>query len=209
MRIRPALRALLLCLLFALPAGCGQTPSLVHQYVFEYPPPPSPGAARNPQAITVKRFAAAQDFTTTDMVYRPAPLQRATYRYHRWRVEPGALVADYLARDLRHAQVFTAVFTGPETEQSRYRLEGGVEEIQEIDGPVTWQAALALVVTLLDLQEEEVTKRVVFQKRYRSEETMTAQTPQGLAEAMSRNMARLSREIISDLARAVSRRPPL
>jgi cholesterol transport system auxiliary component len=159
-------------------------------------------------AITVPRFSVAPDFNTTAMVYRPAPLQRATYQYSRWRVNPGAMTADYLARDLRHAGLFTAVFTSGESGQSRYMLEGGVTEIQEINGPDAWHAALGLSITLLDRNETEITRQVVFQKQYRAEELLTAKTPQGLAEAMSRALARLSGEILRDVGRTVKGRTP-
>ena len=43
----------------------------------------------------------AQAYNTTAMVYQPSAFKQETYNYHRWRVNPGYLVTDYLARDLR------------------------------------------------------------------------------------------------------------
>lgn len=186
--------------------SCGQTPPLIHQFVFEYAPPAALSGPPLGEAITVRRFAVAQAFNTTEMIYQPGPLQSATYKYNRWRVNPGYLVTDYLARDLRHSGLFQAVFTAAEPGRSRFALEGGVEEIQELDEPEGWKAALALTVTLLDTGQEEIPRRIVFQKHYRVSEPMLAKTPQGLADAMSRAMQRLSQQIISDVHRAVQKR---
>lgn len=195
--------ALLLALLLS---GCGQTPPLIHQYVFEYAPLLSPASAKIAEAIKVKRFAVAQAFDTTAMVYRPEPLRAQTYTLNRWRVNPGSMVTDYLARDLRRAGLFEAVFSHDDMGQSRFILEGGVEEIQELDEPDGWKAALALTVTLLDTSQDEITKRVIFQKSYRTTELLIAKTPQGLAEAMSRAMQGLSQKIVTDVYQAVRTR---
>ncbi len=186
--------------------GCGQPPALIHQYVFEYAPPASPASAKIDAALTVKRFAVAQAFNSTAMVYQPAPLKTATYNYNRWRVNPGYLVSDYLARDLRNAGLFKAVFSRTGAAPSRFVLEGGVEEIQELNDADGWKASLALTVALLDTSRDEVPQRLMFQKAYRTTEAMTTKDPQGLAGAMSRAMQRLSQGIISDVYQAARAR---
>jgi ABC-type uncharacterized transport system auxiliary subunit len=196
----------LFLLLALILSGCGQTPALIHQYVFEYASPAAPASARIDATLTVKRFAVAQAFNSTAMVYQPAPLKTATYNYNRWRVNPGYLVADYLGRDLRQAGLFKAVFSQSDAAQSRFVLEGGVEEIQELDEADGWKAALALTVTLLDTSRDEVPQRLLFQKSYSTTEPMLAKTPQGLAEAMSRAMQHLSQRIITDVHRAMHTR---
>jgi ABC-type uncharacterized transport system auxiliary subunit len=203
---RPGLASLALVLLFStfFLSACGQTPPFIHQYVFEYAPPAALGGPQPlGEAIAVKRFAVAQAFNTTDMVYQPGPLQTAAYKYNRWRVNPGYMVADYLARDLRHSGLFQAVFRDPEAGPCRFVLEGGVEEIQERDEPEGWKAALALTVTLLDTAQEEIPRQILFQKQYRALEPMLAKTPQGLADAMSRAMQSLSLQITADVQRAI------
>jgi uncharacterized lipoprotein YmbA len=182
--------------------GCGSTPPLIHQYVFEYYPPVPQASLKIDEAITVNRFAVAEPYNTTAMVYRPEPLKQGIYKLNRWRVNPGFMVTDYLVRDLRHGGLFQAVFTESDTGKSRFRLEGGVVEIQELDEPDGWKAALALTVTLMDLNETEITRRLIFQKAYRTTEPMLAKTPQGLAEAMSRAMQRLSQDISADVYQA-------
>ncbi len=205
-------RALAVALAAALPAlaavGCSRAPVLVHQFILEYPAPQFSGRSQVPEAIKVQQFAVAEAFNTTAMLYRPSPYQRQAYVYNRWRISPGPLVTDCLVQDLRHSRLFTAVLTEDSPDRARFRVEGGVTEIQEEDEPGGWQAVLALNVTLLDTNfpAKEVSKRVVFQKSYRAVEPMPEKTPQGLAQGISRAMSRLSQQILADLHRAAQAR---
>jgi ABC-type uncharacterized transport system auxiliary subunit len=185
--------------------GCGKSPMLVHQYLLEYPAPSLAGAPL-PADLKVERFAVAQAYNTTAMIYQPQAFKSQAYKYHRWRVNPGYLVTDYLVRDLRAGGLFKAIFTFESSEKTRFVLEGGVEDFQEMDNPEGWQAALALVVTLIDTSAEGVPRKVVFQKNYRVVEPMGVQTPQGLAESMSRAMAQASARISSDVYDAARKR---
>jgi ABC-type uncharacterized transport system auxiliary subunit len=190
-----------LALLALFLSGCGKPPPLIRQYVFEYAPPVVPAPGQFHEAIRVQQFSVDQAFNTTAMVYSPRPLESATYPYSAWRANPGHLVSDYLARDLRHAGLFQAVFTRNDAGRSRFILEGGVEEIQELNEPDGWKASLALTVTVLDDSYDEIPRRIVFQRSYRTAEPIWHQTPKGLAEAMSRAMQHLSQQIIADIQR--------
>lgn len=205
-RCRPApagaghlMAGVLLVLLFC---GCGKPPTLVQKYLLEYQSPVVASSAKIDEGVKVELFSVAQAYNSTAMVYRPTLFKSDAYAYHRWRVNPGNLVSDYLVRDLRNSGLFKAVFSTGQSGTSRFLVEGGVEEFQEIDEADGWKAALALNITLLDLNYQEITKRVVFQKNYRAVEPMTEQTPRGLAEGMSRALARLSAPIITDLYEA-------
>ena len=150
----------------------------------------------------------AQAFNSNAMVYQPQPFKSETYNYSRWRVNPGYLVTDYLLRDLRDSRLFKAVFGPDSSGKYRFRLEGGVEEFQELDEPGGWKASLGLTVTLLDTSQEELPQRVVFQKNYRVLEPMPEKTPEGLARAMSRAMEQASAQIMTDIYEAARRRTP-
>ena len=186
-------------------AGCGHPPVLVHQYLLDYPSPALKGTPLN-AGLKVDRFQVAQAYNTTSMVYQPGAFEREAYKYHRWRVNPGYLVTDYLARDLRQSGLFQAVFTYESSEKPRFALEGGVEDFQELDDSDGWKASLALIVTLLDTTQEEVPQKVVFQKSYRVTEPMVERTPKGLAESMSRALERASAQILSDVYQAARKR---
>ncbi len=200
--------SLLLPVLTLLLAGCGKPPMLVHQYILEYPAPVLRGKTKSPEAVKVGLFSVAQAFNTNNMVYQPQPYKSDTYNYSRWRANPGYLVSDYLLRDFQESHLFTAVFGPGSNGKYRYFLEGGVEEFQEVDEPDGWKAVLALTVTLLDVNTEELPQRVVFQKQYRTAEPMPDKTPQGLAQAMSRALEHLSARIITDTYEATRQRAP-
>jgi ABC-type uncharacterized transport system auxiliary subunit len=200
------LLSLLLPVLVLMAVGCGKPPMLVHQYILEYPAPVLGGKTKSPEAVKVGLFSVAQAFNTNNMVYQPQPYKSETYNYSRWRANPGYLVTDYLLRDFRDSNLFTAVFGPGSNGKFRFFLEGGVEEFQEVDEPDGWKAVLAVTVTLLDVSQEELPQRVVFQKSYRAAEPMPDKTPQGLAQAMSRAMEQLSARIITDTYEATRKR---
>jgi ABC-type uncharacterized transport system auxiliary subunit len=200
------LLSLLLPVLILMAVGCGKPPMLMHQYILEYPAPVLSGKTKSPEAVKVGLFSVAQAFNTNHMVYQPQPYKSETYNYSRWRTNPGYLVTDYLLRDFRDSRLFTAVFGPGSNGKYRYFLEGGVEEFQEVDEPGGWKAVLAVTVTLLDVSQEELPQRVVFQKNYRAAEPMLDKTPQGLAQAMSRAMEQLSARIITDTYEATRKR---
>lgn len=193
-------------LLLATLAGCGKPPIPVQKYILEYPSPVLKSRTEIPENLTVERFAVAQAFNTADMVYIPGPYKASTYNYSRWRVNPGDMVTDYLARDFRAARVFRGVFVSPNDASSHYRLEGLVEEFVELDEADGWKAALTVNVTLLDALQEEVPKRVMFQKKYRGIGLMPTRNPQGLAQGMSQAMEGVSARIINDVYQACQRR---
>jgi ABC-type uncharacterized transport system auxiliary subunit len=188
--------------------GClgptGKAP-LVRQYVFEYAPPRAAGGAVIEEMLTVERFAAARLHTSSAMVYREGPFLQDTYHEHRWRVPPAEMVADFLRRDLKSAGLFRAVIPPREAEETRFVLEGGVEEFLEIDEGQMRKALLVVTLTLLDLSRREVPARVVFQKTYRNEVPFKTDGAPGLAEAMSRAMAQLSAQSITDIEAGLKR----
>jgi len=204
--IRPWLLALLAALLVAFLSGCGKPPMLVNQYILEYPAPVTGGKAKIPAEVKVELFSVAQTFNTHAMVYQPQPYQSQSYNYSRWRANPGNMVTDYLLRDLRESGLFKAVFGPDSSGNHRFKLEGGVAEFQELDASNGWQASLALTVTLLDTEREELPQRVIFQKNYRFLEPLPEKTPQGLAQGMSRAMEQVSARIINDTYEAARTR---
>jgi len=187
-------------------SACGKPPALINRYVLDYPPPATARLSPLATAIKVELFSVAEALNRPEMVYKETPYQTGVYRYNRWRTDPGYLVTDYLTRDLRDSRLFKAVFPYDRSGSARFHLEGGVAEFQENDQPGPWKAALALNVTLLDTDQENIADRVVFQRNYQVQEPMLSKTPQGLAEAMSAALEKASKRIIEDVYRAVQGR---
>ncbi|MFP3868802.1 MAG: ABC-type transport auxiliary lipoprotein family protein [Desulfobacteraceae bacterium] len=204
--LRSAARLGAILILALLTYGCGKPPILVQRYLLDYPAPVFTNLPTLEAGIGVEQFSVAQAFNTNAMVYQPQPFKSDTYHYHRWRVNPGYMVTDYLVRDLRDSGLFQAVMGPNQTSDCRFRLEGGVEECQEIDDPAVWQAALTLHITLLDTNQKEITRHVVFQKKYQALEPLAEKTPGGLAQGMSQALQHLSTRIISDVYQAARSR---
>jgi ABC-type uncharacterized transport system auxiliary subunit len=198
----------IILLLAALLAGClggaGKTP-FIRQYVLEYPPPQWGGRPAVEAMVRVERFSADRIFMGQAMLYRQGPFLRESYPLQRWRVSPADMVTEFLRRDLRDAGLFRAVLAERDAEEVRFFLKGGVEEFLESAEGVSRRALLTATITLLDDSQKETTGWVVFQKTYRLEAAVTGDGGAGLAGAMSRAMADLSRQVIADIASALNK----
>ena len=195
---------LLIGLLSGCLGGTGKTP-FVRQYVLEYPPPQGNGRTAVEAMVRVERFSADRMFMGNEMLYRLGPFRREAYPLNRWRVGPGDMVTECLRRDLREAGLFRAVLSERDDEEVRFSLTGGVEEFIESWETKNRKALLTATITLLDLSRKETASLVVFQKTYRLEAAVAGEGAAGLAEAMSLAMSDLSRQVIADIASALSR----
>jgi cholesterol transport system auxiliary component len=187
-------------------SGCGKPPTVTNKFILDYPSPVSGRRPALDESIKVELFAAAQSVSSNAMVYLPRPLETSSYVYNKWQVDPSHMVTDFLLRDLRQSNLFKGVFGYQQSGIGRFKVEGAVQQFAEVDDPDGWKAVLALSVTMLDLNEPEVTRRVIFQKNYRQAELMPEQTPSGLAQGMSRAMEVVSAQIINDLYKAAAAR---
>ncbi|HBE44052.1 MAG TPA: hypothetical protein DDW17_01030 [Deltaproteobacteria bacterium] len=190
-------------------SGCfprGKPPYLVEQYILDYPSPVLNNYEPTYETITVVRFTVAQSVNSMAIVYKPDVYRMATYQNYRWRSNPGDMVADFLIRDLRNAGLFTGVFSYRDGESTRFVLEGGLEEFYEKDKEGSGNATITLYIVLLDQYEQEITNRIVLQKRYHIEEPLDEQSPKGLAQGMSSAMAKVSKQVIQDIYDAIQTR---
>ena len=196
-------------LLAVLISGCslGAKPSyLVNQYTLEYPSPILKDLASFSELVRVEQFCVAQTFNTSAMIYKEGPNLRNVDPYNRWRTKPGEMAAEYLVRDLRNCGLFRAVVFYNDSEETRYLLEGQVDEFLEVSEKDGRKAVLSLNVTFLDLKKRDTAEKVIFQREYKVVEPYTEKTPAALAQGMSRAMEKISRQIILDLQDAVKNR---
>jgi len=191
------------CAAFLLPACSPLGGSLrpVAFYTLEYSTP-APQDTGSDTIVKFDRFYSARSYDSTAMLYKPDAYKIVAYNYHRWRTTPSDMVTDCLLRDFLHSGLFRAVFSYRQPETARFLVGGGVEEFVEAREANGWNAVLSLHVTLLDLNQDEGTEKVVFQKRYRVAQPIDGESPEFFAEGMSAAMARISMEIIDDVSRA-------
>lgn len=201
------LQIVLFCLVLI--AGCfpgSKPPYLVEHYTIDYAYPVIKGVNHIEASITVDRFTVAQFFNSRAMVYQPAANQLASYTYNKWSVNPGDMVTDYLLRDLRNAGIFQAVFSYRDSVRTRYMLEGGVEQFMQVTEKGNQRAVLSLTVTLIDTKENEINRKIVFQKTYLFVETLSENSPVALARGLSAGMAKFSEQLIKDIYEAAKDR---
>ncbi|PKN34926.1 MAG: hypothetical protein CVU61_06080 [Deltaproteobacteria bacterium HGW-Deltaproteobacteria-19] len=185
--------------------GCtGAKPALlVDHYSLEYDPPAFEGTAPLEEVLKLNRFSTTEALRGPLMISRMEPYVYYADPYHRWRVNPADLTTDFLARDLRNAGLFKAVFTWRDPVDARFELKGAVEEFSEAGGADGRRSLLVLRITLMDRSRSDVQSRVVYQKKYESSFPVEGKNAGSLAAAMSRSMALLSRQIILDAYTAV------
>jgi ABC-type uncharacterized transport system auxiliary subunit len=196
-------------LFMVLISGCslGAKPSyLVNQYALEYPSPILKELNSINELIKVEQFSVAPIFNTSSMIYKEGPNLRNVDPYNRWRTKPGEMATEYLARDLRGSGLFRAVISYDHSGETRYLLEGQVDEFLEVSEKDGQKAVLSLHVTFLDLKKREMAEKVIFQRDFKVVEPYTEKTPAAFAQGMSRAMEKISRQIILDLQDAVKSR---
>lgn len=198
-------RNLFIPVLIFLLAGCagGKIASMTEYYMLDYASPDIRGSTPLNGFLKVERFSVAQIFNSNNMLYRTGSFTLTPFPNDRWRVSPGDLVTDNLIRDIRHAGIFRGVFSYRDTEVTRFVLEGNVTEFLEVKEKDIPKALLTIYVTLLDLNQKEITRKVVFQKRYSQAVECGEKGPGGMAHGLSKSMEQLSGQIINDVYRTV------
>ena len=206
-RCWPNLALLMLPMVLLTSCSLGAKPSYkVNQYTLEYPSPFLKEFTSVNELIKVEQFSVAQTFNTSAMIYKEGPNLRNVDPYNRWRTKPGEMAAEYLVRDLRNCGLFRAVISYNGSEETRYLLEGQVDEFLEANEKDGRKAVLGLNVTLLDLTKRNTAEKVIFQRDYKAVEPCIEKTPAALAQGMSKAMEKISGQIVLDLQDAVKSR---
>lgn len=181
--------------------GCfpgSKQPYTVQIYTLDYAFPAQTNV-RLDEVVRIDRFFATQSYNTSAMFYRSEPYKVAAYNYHKWRLSPADMVAERLLWDFSSSGLFRAVYSYREKEDSRFVVDGGVEEFLQSREDGQWRAILAVQVNLLDRDRNSPWERLLFQKRYRSAEPLVAESPAEFASGMSRAMSKVSAEILKDV----------
>jgi ABC-type uncharacterized transport system auxiliary subunit len=189
-------------------AGClpsAKAPHLVDQYTLDYTPPAGATGTPFADSLKVERFSVAQAYNTTAMIYRPSAYRLSSYGYARWRVNPGDLITDYLARDFRSSGMFLGIFTYRDADDARFVVQGTVEEFLEADDGKEGKAVVIVSISLLDTKETEITKKLVFQRTYKAAEPMNEQSSMALAQGMSAAVKTVSGQVSRDISESVRR----
>ncbi|MFO7665620.1 MAG: hypothetical protein R6V76_03275, partial [Desulfobacterales bacterium] len=114
------------------------------------------------------------------------------------------LVAYFLFRDIRQSGLFKAVFNHDTGFAATYSISGTVDEFFEDDRGKIWEAVLSLDIILMEENEPDLNKRILFQKKYSTRKECAGNNPGAFAEAMSKAMSELSAQIIMDIYKTLA-----
>ncbi len=171
-------------------------------YTLNYDPPARRTEAALPYCISVEPFDAVPPYDSTRMIFSTSPFTLNSYAYHEWIAYPADMVEFIIVRDLQSAGIVQSVFTG-DSRFATHRLIGKVSTFCEQDFENDWNALLSVSMTLLRINEPNITKIICFQKTYTAAEPCPRKNPKGFAMAMSAAMAKISDEIIRDIEQSL------
>lgn len=139
------------------------------------------------------------------IVYRTTPYRLDYYQYHRWSAAPGVLVGNYLEQALERTGKFREVVREL-VEGAPVVLGGRVVAIEEVDKSKTrWLGRIVIELALRDAK----TSAILWSSQFEETEPLAAQTPEGLARALSVAMARIVHRAAPEIAEHTDRQARL
>lgn len=180
-------------------ANSGKPHYDVENFLLSYTAPTFENKTRQDKTIRISRFTIAAAYNNQNMIFRTSDYNVDFFNYNRWAVNPADMIADILLRDMQESGLFRAVFSRYAVEETRFIIQGGISDFFLRIGNSGKVAVIAMEITLKDSQQKEATKKILFQKKYSREETLTEQSPQGYCQAMSKALKNLSQQITTDV----------
>lgn len=171
----------------------------IEYLTLEYPTPQIHDLKPLPHVIQMDRFMVAPTYNTSQIIYRDRSFKRNAYVYHRWQSNPGALITALINRDIKDSNLFKAVLNPGSRFSSSFMIEGTVDEFFEWDTIENWKSILSLSIILIEKNQIDISNKVLFQKTYRKSEICDQKKPEAVAEAMSRALSKISKEMIKDI----------
>jgi ABC-type uncharacterized transport system auxiliary subunit len=199
--------AFILFLTMLVIAGClgKQSPPVkIDYYTLEYELNKYDDLKPTPFVLRIERFSVAPVYNSKQIIYKTGPFKRDAYNYHKWRANPGDMITCFLSRDLKNSSLFKAIFDPGSGFSSTHVISGTVDEFFEQDEKDSWKAVLSVSIVLFKENETDISKRILFQKRYKTSEKGRKKNPLAIAEAMSKAMAGISEMIITDVYKSLS-----
>lgn len=194
------MRLLVVIVLGAIACG-GKVPETRFYRLAEPPGPSTPGRG---VALAIEPFSTEPAYDDERIVYRTTPYRLDYYDYHRWSAPPGVLIASYLERAFEQSGRLGAV-TRDDGSDAPVTLGGRVIAIEEVDVSKTkWVGRVVVELTLTDT----LTGDVLWTEQFEETEPLGAQSPEGLARALSDALERIAARvvpIVSTLAERTAR----
>jgi len=155
--------------------------------------------------LVLEALATDPAYDDDRIVYRTTPYRLDYYQYHRWSAAPGMMVGNYLEQAFERSGRFRSVVREQSADAPAV-LGGRVIAIEEIDTSKTsWRGRIVIELTLTATR----TGGVLWTQQFDESEPLAAQTPEGLAKALSTAMARIATRAAPVVADHVDRQTKL
>jgi ABC-type uncharacterized transport system auxiliary subunit len=178
------MRALLVALVVAGAAACAGRAPVTRYYNLA---PPAKAEGQGDLVVVLEPLTTDPAYDDERIVYRANPYRLDYYDYHRWSASPGVLVATYLEVALENRGHVRAVRRDLTTDADVV-LSGRVAVIEEVDvSKERWEGRIVLELQLSDAHSGET----LWSEQYEEREPLAAQSPEGLAQALTKAMARI------------------
>jgi len=125
--------------------GCGGKIRYPAYYTLNLPAPPDPPAKESVRnSIAVREFQAPSYLRQGPIVYRSTPEEIGFYEYHRWAVDPRALVTGAVVDHLRASGQYSTVSMYNGHADNDFIFSGKLEKLEEAD----YQAGIKVDVAI-------------------------------------------------------------
>jgi len=182
-----------ICALVLATAACGGKPPEIRYYTLAPSAPATPGGEA---VIVLESLNTDPAYDDDRIVYRTTPFRFDYYQYQRWSSAPGVMVGNYLEQALERSGKFRAVVREL-TPDAPVLLSGRVLAIEEVDQSKTaWLGRIVLELRLTDARSGAA----LWTRQLEETEPLKAQTPEGLAAALSIAMGRVAAQTIPEIA---------
>lgn len=116
-------------------SGCTGGVRQPSYYTLVLAPQLQPRATTSPKPVTiaVRRFETPAYLRQGRIVYREHPEQVGFYEYHRWAVDPGAMVTNAVVDSLQSDNLFSYVGPNDKSHRAEYLLSGRLDRLDEVD----------------------------------------------------------------------------
>ncbi len=149
---------------------------------------PTAGTQGGDTVLVLEPLATDPAYDDERIVYRTNPYRLDYYQYHRWSASPGTMIGNFLENALERSGKFRAVVREA-TADAPVVLGGRVVAIEEVDRSKSeWLGRVVLELTLTETR----TGVVLWTEQFEETERLAAQTPEGLARALSVAMQRIA-----------------
>lgn len=186
-----------LLLVLALAACGGKLPDTRY---YQLAPPEAKGKGGD-GVLVLENLTTDGAYDDDRIVYRTTPFRLDYYQYQRWSSAPGVMVGNYLEQALEKSGKFRSVVREM-TADAPVVLAGRVIAIEEVDRSKTeWLGRIVIELQLTDARTNET----LWTDQFDETEPLKAQTPEGLAQAISVAMARIVDHTLPTLAEITDR----